>query len=93
MYFVDCEKIEVMFVFFDEYICLFVEYLSWNIEIEKKVLERIVYFLIENVLDVGNVMIDGFIMRDFGSYDDIIDILVDEKVVKKEEEMLLKEIV
>ncbi|CJF99653.1 Uncharacterized conserved protein [Streptococcus pneumoniae] len=32
-------------------------------------------------------------MRDPGSYDDIIDILVDEKVVKKEEETPLKEIV
>ncbi|GAA3319942.1 hypothetical protein GCM10020331_028930 [Ectobacillus funiculus] len=30
-------------------------------------------------LDVGNAIIDGFIMRDPGSYEDIIDILVDEK--------------
>lgn len=62
---------------------MFAEHSSWNTEIEKKALERIVHLLIENVLDVGNAMIDGFIMRDPGSYDDIIDILVDEKVVKK----------
>lgn len=30
-------------------------------------------------------MIDGFIMRDPGSYDDIMDILVDEKVVTEKE--------
>ena len=40
--------------------------------------------VIEAMLDVGNSMIDGFIMRDPGSYDDIIDILEDEKVITKE---------
>jgi uncharacterized protein YutE (UPF0331/DUF86 family) len=40
--------------------------------------------MIESVLDVGNSMIDGFIMRDPGSYDDIIDILMDEKVISAE---------
>jgi uncharacterized protein YutE (UPF0331/DUF86 family) len=35
---------------------------------------------------VGNMMIDGFIMRDPGSYEDIIDILIDEKVLPAEEE-------
>lgn len=38
-------------------------------------------------------MIDGFIMRDPGSYDDIIDILVDEKVVQTSEEQGLKAVV
>ena len=73
MYFVDREKIEATLVFFDEHVRLFTEHSSWNTEIEKKALERIVHLLIENVLDVGNAMIDGFIMRDPGSYDDIID--------------------
>ena len=44
-------------------------------------------------MDVGNVMIDGFIMRDPGSYDDIIDILVDEKVITPEMDAPLKEVV
>ena len=39
---------------------------------------------IDSVLDVGNAMIDGFIMRDPGSYEDIIDILLDEKVITNE---------
>lgn len=48
---------------------------------EKAALERICQMMIESVLDVGNSIIDGFIMRDPGSYEDIIDILIDEKVV------------
>ena len=35
-------------------------------------------------------MIDGFIMRDPGSYDDIIDILEDEKVIQSEQAIPLK---
>ncbi len=52
----------------------------WKTPLEKAALERISHMMIEVVLDVGNSMIDGFIMRDPGSYDDIIDILTDEKV-------------
>ena len=50
---------------------------------EKLALERVNYLLIESIIDVGNSMIDGFIMRDPGSYEDIIDILVDEKVMER----------
>ncbi|MCG0041029.1 DUF86 domain-containing protein, partial [Escherichia coli] len=38
-------------------------------------------------------MIDGFIMRDPGSYDDIMDILVDEKVVTEKEGDELKKLI
>ena len=48
---------------------------------------------IEGILDVGNSMIDGFIMRDPGSYEDIIDILEDEKVITTEMSKGLKEII
>jgi len=44
-------------------------------------------------MDVGNLMIDGFIMRDPGSYEDIIDILVDEKVVAADLEAPYKAVV
>ncbi|QKE74031.1 DUF86 domain-containing protein [Arthrobacter citreus] len=44
-------------------------------------LERMTHLLIDSMLDIGNTMIDGFIMRDPGSYDDIVDILMDEKVI------------
>lgn len=48
---------------------------------------------IEAILDVGNLMIDGFIMRDPGSYHDIIDILVDEKVLPEKEGIAYKELI
>jgi uncharacterized protein YutE (UPF0331/DUF86 family) len=38
-------------------------------------------------------MIDGFIMRDPGSYDDIIDILLDEKVIDEEMSKDLKRLI
>ncbi|MCW1927615.1 DUF86 domain-containing protein [Bhargavaea beijingensis] len=56
-------------------------------------LERIAHNLIESVIDIGNTLIDGFIMRDPGSYEDIIDILLDEKVIETEMEAPLKELI
>lgn len=93
MYFVDRQKIEHILRFYEQHLVVFSEQLKWESTIEKKALERVVHLLIENVLDVGNAMIDGFIMRDPGSYDDIIDILVDEKVVQTEEEQGLKAVI
>ena len=49
--------------------------------------------MIEATLDVGNHMIDGFIMRDPGSYHDIIDILIDEKVIPTEHESSYKQLI
>ncbi|WP_214795546.1 MULTISPECIES: HepT-like ribonuclease domain-containing protein [unclassified Exiguobacterium] len=43
--------------------------------------QRMAVLLMEGVIDVGNSMIDGFIMRDPGSYEDIVDILLDERVL------------
>lgn len=43
--------------------------------------QRLAVHLMEGVIDVGNSMIDGFIMRDPGSYEDIVDILLDERVL------------
>jgi uncharacterized protein YutE (UPF0331/DUF86 family) len=81
MYFVDREKIETTLVFLEEEIKLFSNQKVWSTPIEKAALERLTQMMIEAVLDVGNAMIDGFIMRDPGSYDDIIEILTDEKVI------------
>ncbi|WP_126428453.1 type VII toxin-antitoxin system HepT family RNase toxin [Brevibacillus marinus] len=44
-------------------------------------LERALHTTIEAIVDVGNALIDGFIMRDPGSYTDIVDILQDEQVL------------
>ena len=94
MYFVDREKIEKTLLFYEENLQLIVAANSnWTSPLEKKALERISQLIIEVILDVGNSMIDGFIMRDPGSYEDIIDILEDEKVVTTEVANELKEII
>ena len=84
MYFVDREKIEDTLSYLEQQISLFEEVKEWTSPIEKAALERIAQIMIESILDIGNTMIDGFIMRDPGSYDDIVDILDDEKVISKE---------
>ncbi|WP_077735506.1 DUF86 domain-containing protein [Bacillus sonorensis] len=93
MYFVDRNKIESTLNFLEDELRLFHAHEEWTSTIEKKALERIGHTVIECILDVGNDMIDGFIMRDPGSYDDIMDILMDEKVVGKTEGDGLKDVI
>jgi|SRR5690625_3975591 len=85
MYFVDRSKIEETLIYIEE-ILQEVKGKSYTSFLDKLSLERAVHVLIESILDVGNMMIDGFIMRDPGSYEDIIDILIDEEVLPAEEE-------
>ncbi|MCM3739350.1 DUF86 domain-containing protein [Oceanobacillus luteolus] len=89
MYFVDRNKIEEILTYMDELLVLLDEN-NFSTPVEYLARERIVHILIESTLDVGNMMIDGFIMRDPGSYEDIIDILIDEKVIPEEEEAIYK---
>ena len=56
-------------------------------------IERVLHVTIESIVDVGNYIIDGFIMRDPGSYVDIIEILEDEGVIPKEVSLKLKAVV
>jgi uncharacterized protein YutE (UPF0331/DUF86 family) len=93
MYFVDREKIEATLVFLERQINLLVSKEVWITDIEKAAQERLVHMVIESILDIGNSMIDGFIMRDPGSYEDIIDILVDEKVILDESGQSLKDFI
>ncbi|WP_019156173.1 DUF86 domain-containing protein [Robertmurraya massiliosenegalensis] len=90
MYFVDREKIENILGYVEQQLSLFEEKKEWETAIEKAALERVCHTVIEGILDVGNAMIDGFIMRDPGSYEDIIDILEDEKVITFEMSQGLK---
>src|SRR5690625_307629 len=92
MYFVDREKIEQILQYIDELLYEFHQH-SFNSSLEKLGLERMVHMLIESTLDVGNMMIDGFIMRDPGSYEDIIDILVDEKVLPERDAEAYKKVI
>lgn len=93
VYFVDRGKIEKNLHYLENQIHLFEGKKEWNTDLEKAALERLLQMMIESMLDVGNSLIDGFIMRDPGSYDDIIDILEDERVITAEMSESYKRIV
>ncbi|WP_134684147.1 DUF86 domain-containing protein [Brevibacillus migulae] len=61
--------------------------------IELLAMERALHTCIEAIVDVGNDMIDGFIMRDPGSYADVVEILRDEKVLTDVQAKQLTEVV
>ncbi len=84
MYFVKKEKIEQTLQRIRELSNLFLEENVWQSTKEKLALERGVGIMIEGILDVGTMMIDGYILRDPGSYEDIIDILVDSEIVNEQ---------
>ncbi|WP_251550137.1 DUF86 domain-containing protein [Neobacillus muris] len=84
MYFVDRDEMENKLTYLEKQINLFEGQYDWLDELSKAALERVAQMMLESVLDVGNAMIDGFIMRDPGSYEDIIEILIDEKVITAE---------
>lgn len=86
MYFVNRSEIEQTITHIDKLLNEVKDTTTFSSNIEKLGLERLIHLVIESILDVGNLMIDGFIMRDPGSYHDIIDILIDEKVIPLKEE-------
>lgn len=91
MYFVDKRKIETILTYMEE--LLAAEVSKAGGLTDKLAAERRAQLLIEGILDTGNSVIDGFIMRDPGSYDDIIDILADEKVIAEETAPAFKEVI
>lgn len=93
MYFVDRKKIEQMLACLEQVVDTFQKKQQYTTPFECYALERMAHLAIDCILDVGNAMIDGFIMRDPGSYEDIIDILMDEKVISEEEGKGIKEVV
>ncbi|MEA0563513.1 DUF86 domain-containing protein [Lysinibacillus irui] len=94
MYFVDRNKITKNLQYLDGLLAILESEDNWlQNNIKKLAIERIGHNIMESMMDVGNLMIDGFIMRDPGSYEDIIDILVDEKVVAAEMEAPYKAVV
>lgn len=94
MYFVDRNKITNNLAHLDELLAIFESTENWLADdIHKLALQRIGHNVMEAMMDVGNLVIDGFIMRDPGSYEDIIDIFVDEKVITEEMDAPLKTVV
>lgn len=92
MYFVDRQKIEQYLTRLENNLNLYKEKEAWEDELSLLALERLTQSITDNVLDTSNVIIDGFIMRDPGSYEDIIDILLDERVITKEMEEQFKNV-
>ncbi|WP_246945698.1 type VII toxin-antitoxin system HepT family RNase toxin [Bacillus pinisoli] len=93
MYFIDRTKMETTLTYLETITATYKSNQEWTTDLHKLSLERMVHLIIESILDVGNAMIDGFIMRDPGSYEDIIDILEDEKVVHAEQAKSLKRVI
>lgn len=93
MYFIDRDKIEQLLKGIEQNLHIFSEQVGWQTPVEQLALERLTHILIESIIDVGNQMIDGFIMRDPGSYEDVVDILIDEKVIPKESEASYKALI
>ncbi|PWA11999.1 DUF86 domain-containing protein [Pueribacillus theae] len=93
MYFVDRKKIEATLDYMESCLQTVEETESWDSKLSQLAFERIAHVVIESVIDVGNAMIDGFIMRDPGSYEDIIDILLDEKVIDESDAKMIKDFV
>lgn len=80
MYFVDREKINQTLNLMETMLAQYegLDGSPFTLELAK---QRMAVLLMEGVIDVGNSMIDGFIMRDPGSYEDIVEILLDERVL------------
>lgn len=93
MYFIDRNKITETVKYMNSLLALYEEKKEWPTFSDGLALERLANNVIESIIDVGNSMIDGFIMRDPGSYDDIIDILTDEKVIDADMDQPLKNVV
>lgn len=94
MYFIDRKRISETLEKMESLLRLYKNGNGWVAdEIHSLALERIAHIIIESIIDVGNSMIDGFIMRDPGSYDDIIDIMEDEQVITPEMADPLKRVI
>ncbi|SFL24718.1 Uncharacterized conserved protein YutE, UPF0331/DUF86 family [Paenibacillus sp. 1_12] len=55
--------------------------------------ERTLHLTIETITDVGSLLIDAFMMRDASSYEDIIEILKDERVFDEPIASVFRELV
>lgn len=97
MYQVNVEKIEQHLTYLEKVL----SYIAPVVQNEQRTeeglamlaLERALHIALETVADVGNYLIDGFIMRDPGSYEDIVDILEDETVIVPDMAVALRHVV
>ncbi|MDQ7154030.1 DUF86 domain-containing protein [Staphylococcus pseudintermedius] len=86
MYFVDKTQLETKLKYLEQ--------LTEDYETVKSnhyAFERVAQMLIESSVDIGNMIIDAFILRDPGNYKDVIDILELEGAISKETQHALHE--
>ena len=82
LYNVNTKRIEEQLAYLDRCLTICEQLQNKKLsEVEEFALSRSLHISVECMIDVGSVMIDGFIMRDPGGYEDIIDILEDEQVI------------
>ncbi|MFD1927543.1 DUF86 domain-containing protein [Sporosarcina siberiensis] len=94
MYFIDRTKVNETLEHMEELLALYGETKEWTGNLmDSLALARLAHVIVESIIDVGNTMIDGFIMRDPGGYEDIIDIMDDEQVISKEMSEPLKRVI
>lgn len=95
MYYVNREQIEQRLNVLPEIVEVLKTVTSSQQEalLERYAKERALHLAIEVVTDVGSLLIDGFIMRDASSYEDIVDIIHGEKVIDASLHSLMIELV
>ncbi|MCY9515372.1 DUF86 domain-containing protein [Paenibacillus apiarius] len=83
MYYVNTDQIEERLTFIPKVVQVVTEMNTrWDGSLYASFAqERALHIAIEIVTDVGSLLIDGFLMRDASSYEDIVDILAQEQVV------------
>lgn len=86
VYFVDKTQLETKLKYLDQLTKDYPEVKS-----NSYAFERVAQMLIESSVDIGNMIIDGFILRDPGNYKDVIDILELEGAISKETQNILHE--
>lgn len=86
MYYVNMEQIEQRLDFIPNLIQT-VEQITakWDGSLQSSFAqERALHIAIEIITDVGSLLIDGFLMRDASSYEDIVEIIAQEQAVSSE---------
>lgn len=83
MYYLNREQVDKRLAFIPLLVDACQELLGRNAEQQLVITfaeERVLHLAIETVTDIGSLLIDGFLMRDASSYEDIVEILYVEKV-------------
>jgi len=96
MYYINQEQVETRLTFIGD-ICQALQAVAESWEQRNPVVEfaqeRALHLAIETVTDVGSLLIDGFMMRDASSYEDIVDVLYGENVFPQNRYEVLFELV